>query len=140
MTQLNVILNTLGITTVGKYEIKGGKTLTWKPSFTVSICLIGSSVGLCHRLGSQRIVLLNANPDISAWNLRNRFFLSFVCHPKTCEPLQIGPSKITCLLFSAILGIAHVPNRLHTITLIKNLHIESTHFTLYHWLSESANI
>ena len=57
--------------------------LTWKPSFTVSNCLIGPEVGRCHLLGSHNILLLKAKPAISTWNLRSLLLFSFVCHPIT---------------------------------------------------------
>ncbi len=37
---------------------------TWKPSFTVSNCRIGTEVRRLHLFGSHKIVLLKANPDI----------------------------------------------------------------------------
>lgn len=87
--------------------------LTWKPPLTASSCLIGSRLGRCHIFGSQSIVLLNANPDISAWNLGNLWVTSsLVCHPITWVPLHTGPSRRALLLLSINLATIHVPKRL----------------------------
>ena len=85
---------------------------TWKPSFTVSNCWIGAEVGRRHFFGSHKMVLLNANPDISTWNLRSLLLFSFVCHPITWLPLQTGPSNIALFLLCASMATGHVPNRL----------------------------
>ena len=85
---------------------------TWKPSFTESNCRIGFEVGRRHRFGSHRIVLLNANPDISTWNLRSLLLFSFVCHPSTWLPLHTGPSKIALFLLGASMATGQVPKRL----------------------------
>ena len=91
---------------------KGQGILTRRPSWTVSRSLIGSSMGLCHLLGSHRIVLLKANPDITEWNLWYLCFGSLTCHPITSVPLQTGPSSAALRLFSATFATVHIPNRL----------------------------
>lgn len=99
---------------VGKHECacRVHKVNTWKPSFTVSSCLIGSEKGRFHLFGSHKIVLLNANPDISTWNLRSFLLFSFVCHPITLLPLHTGPSSVALFLFCASIATGHVPKRL----------------------------
>lgn len=94
-----------------KYEMTWART--WKPSFTVSNCRIGSAVGRCHLLGSHRMVLLKAKPDISTWNLRSLLLFSFVCHPITWLPLHTGPSRIALFLLWASMPTGQVPKRLY---------------------------
>lgn len=91
------------------------RKLTCMSCLTVSSCLMGSSVGRCHLSRSQIMVLLNAKPDISAWNLPRIFSVSPTCHPTTLELLQIGPSKRTSSLLCTNLAVVHVPIRLHSV-------------------------
>lgn len=80
-------------------DLERNTLLTWNPSLTVSSFLIGSNARRFHLQGSQRIVLLRENPDISTWYLRIFFLFSFVCYPITWLPLQTGPSNVSlCLL------------------------------------------
>ena len=87
--------------------------LTWKPSFTISGWRIEFQATWDLSLGSQSMVLLNANPDIATWNLRSLLLSSLVCHPTTWFCLHTGPSSTTpSFLFSEITGTGHVPNLL----------------------------
>lgn len=97
------------------------KTHTWKPSFSVSNCRIGSEVGRCHLLGSHSMVLLKAKPDISTWNLRSLLLFSFVCHPITWLPLHTGPSSITLFLLWASMPTGQEPKRLNSTEIRKEL-------------------
>jgi len=73
---------------------------------------MGFEEGRCHRFGSHKIVLLNANPDISTWNLRSLLLFSFVCHPITWLALHTGPSKMALFLLGTSMATGQVPKRL----------------------------
>ena len=101
----------------GRIYIKKGekrnRQLTWRPSFTISGWRIEFQATWDLSLGSQSMVLLNANPDIATWNLRSLLLSSLVCHPTTWFCLHTGPSSTTpSFLFSEITGTGHVPNLL----------------------------
>ena len=101
----------------GRIYIKKGekrnRQLTWRPSFTISGWRIEFQATWDLSLGSQSMVLLNANPDIATWNLRSLLLPSLVCHPTTWFCLHTGPSRTTpSFLFSETTGTGHVPNLL----------------------------